>query len=297
MSSSNSSTEPTPEEEPLPVDPTPMGVDDHDLDVVADQLAAEVARVMGGAEGPPSTIDGSSGRRGWFNADGEQGSPGGAGRGVGSVTAGSPPIPPDLTGVEPIWDPSRAHDPRPGLADRPRAALSGPPASERPDPGPPAGSGEPVPHVGSPAPLPGPQPGSGSGPPPLDPLAAPAMGEGPSHPGSSGIDRPAPAPALATPPPVPAATTPSTPAAGVGQGGHPVDQVAVRKLGGFNFLSVGQWAALPRDERARLVKGGLVQFLHEGAEVPVRDALVWFQQMARAAAPQPDDPPTRGDRR
>jgi len=75
--------------------------------------------------------------------------------------------------------------------------------------------------------------------------------------------------------------------------GHPVDQIAVRKLGGFNFLSIGQWSTLPRDERARLLKGGLVMFLFEGEEVPVRPALLWLQQIARSESTGPDDPPTR----
>lgn len=79
--------------------------------------------------------------------------------------------------------------------------------------------------------------------------------------------------------------------------GYPIDQIAVRKLGGFNFLSVGQWASLPRDERARLLKSGMVQFLCEGTEVPTRPALIWLQRLARAEAPDPDDPPVRERRR
>jgi hypothetical protein len=74
---------------------------------------------------------------------------------------------------------------------------------------------------------------------------------------------------------------------------HPVDQIAVRKLGGFNFLSVGQWSALPRDERARLVKGGLAMFLFEGEEVDVRPALLWLKQLARSEADDPNDPTVR----
>ncbi|MEL6984168.1 MAG: hypothetical protein AAFO29_17210, partial [Actinomycetota bacterium] len=74
---------------------------------------------------------------------------------------------------------------------------------------------------------------------------------------------------------------------------RPVDQIAVRKLGGFNFLSVSQWSALPRDERARLLKGGLVMFLFEGEEIEVRPALLWLQRLARSEGNNPDDPTVR----
>lgn len=60
-------------------------------------------------------------------------------------------------------------------------------------------------------------------------------------------------------------------------GPMPVDQVAVRKLGGFNFLSVAQWAVLPRDEKARLIKSESVIFLNEGENVPLRSALMFFK--------------------
>lgn len=123
---------------------------------------------------------------------------------------------------------------------------------------------------------------------------------GADHGGSSGLadgaDRPPSSPPtdrapMASEPP--AAPTPQADQDGDGTAGQAVDQVAIRKLGGFNFLSIGQWAALPRDERARLLKGGLVIFLFEGEEVPVRPALVWFQQMARSEVIGPADPPTR----
>ncbi len=65
--------------------------------------------------------------------------------------------------------------------------------------------------------------------------------------------------------------------------------VAVRKLGGFNFLSIGRWSGLPRDQRARLLKGGRVLFLMEGEEVPARPALLWLQYLARAEAEEVEE--------
>ncbi len=126
--------------------------------------------------------------------------------------------------------------------------------------------------------------------------ADPASGGAP-RPGPETLERPPSSPPIerAPSPPEPP-VAPQPPRADGGDDakvGHPVDQVAVRKLGGFNFLSVGQWATLPRDERARLLKGNLVMFLFEGDEVPVRPALVWFQQIARSESAGPDDPSIR----
>lgn len=56
-----------------------------------------------------------------------------------------------------------------------------------------------------------------------------------------------------------------------------VDQVAVRKLGGFNFLTVAQWSAMSRDDRLRLIKAGSVVFLNQGREVPLKPALRYIQ--------------------
>ncbi len=121
--------------------------------------------------------------------------------------------------------------------------------------------------------------------------------DGAPRPQSETFDRPPSSPPIERAPlapeppvaPVPPRAEPEDEAKAV----HPVDQIAVRKLGGFNFLSIGQWSALPRDERARLLKGGLVMFLSEGEEVPVRPALLWLQQIARSEAVGPDDPPVR----
>ncbi len=68
-------------------------------------------------------------------------------------------------------------------------------------------------------------------------------------------------------------------------GAQPVDQVAIRKLGGFNFLSVAQWAALPRDEQARLIKSDAVAFLYEGEPVPLRAALLYIRSLNQDVDP------------
>lgn len=163
----------------------------------------------------------------------------------------------------------------------------------------PPAAGGPIPTAG---PGSGQAPGPGSGP-----------GSGPGHdvPISALGDAPDP-PALPTPPLPPPAVVNQTPAAATEAAAvepprqsaapiepewHPVDQVAVRKLGGFNFLSVGQWTTLPRDEKARLIKGNLVQFLYEGDPVGVRPALLWFKRLSQADEAGPDDPPTRPARR
>ncbi len=58
---------------------------------------------------------------------------------------------------------------------------------------------------------------------------------------------------------------------------HPVDQIALRKLGGFNFITPAQWSALEREERKRLLKSGEVTFLYQGREIPVRAALLFLR--------------------
>ncbi len=67
-----------------------------------------------------------------------------------------------------------------------------------------------------------------------------------------------------------------------------VDQVAIRKLGGFNFLQVEQWLEMPKDDRMRLIKSGVVTFLNDGQETPLRPALEYLQSLnppAEVAAP------------
>lgn len=63
-----------------------------------------------------------------------------------------------------------------------------------------------------------------------------------------------------------------------------VDQVAIRKLGGFNFLDVNQWAALSRDDRMKLIKAGAVLFLFQGEEVPIKPALLYFKLIGEQTA-------------
>lgn len=131
-----------------------------------------------------------------------------------------------------------------------------------------------------------------------DEPAAVGHADEPVGPTAGPIEPPSPPVVEQAPVVPPPAEEPPAPAVGSeGQGvdpqTHPVDQIAVRKLGGFNFLSVGQWSALPRDERARLVKGGLAMFLYEGEEVDVRPALLWLKQLARSEADDPNDPTVR----
>jgi hypothetical protein len=57
-----------------------------------------------------------------------------------------------------------------------------------------------------------------------------------------------------------------------------VDQVAIRKLGGFNFLEPEQWQSIDRNERMQMIKAGTVTFLSQGEDVPLRDALQSLQE-------------------
>lgn len=69
-----------------------------------------------------------------------------------------------------------------------------------------------------------------------------------------------------------------------------IDQIAIRKLGGFNFLEPSQWTALSRDDRMRLIKSGVVTFLSQGTEVPLREAL---QSLQAAEGRAPSQAPER----
>ena len=63
---------------------------------------------------------------------------------------------------------------------------------------------------------------------------------------------------------------------------HPVDQIAIRKLGGFNMITPAQWQALDRDHRMTLIRDGLVTFLHQGEDVPVKAALLGLRAGTKA---------------
>ena len=86
---------------------------------------------------------------------------------------------------------------------------------------------------------------------------------------------------VVAPPPAPHTMSTSLISGGIGDApaGDPVDQIAVRKLGGFNFMSIPQWMMLPRDEKARLIKGELVTFMYEGEEVSLRAALLYLKSL------------------
>lgn len=62
-----------------------------------------------------------------------------------------------------------------------------------------------------------------------------------------------------------------------------VDQIAIRKLGGFNFVDVNQWAAMSRGERMKLIKNGSVVFLFQGREVALKPALLYIQAVTERA--------------
>ncbi len=96
---------------------------------------------------------------------------------------------------------------------------------------------------------------------------------------------------IVAPPPAPHTSSSALISGGIGDApvGDPVDQIAVRKLGGFNFLSIPQWMALPRDEKARLIKGELVTFMYEGEEVSLRAALLFLQSLNRDDGDRPND--------
>ncbi len=68
-----------------------------------------------------------------------------------------------------------------------------------------------------------------------------------------------------------------------------VDQIAIRKLGGFNFIDIPHWSAMSRGERMKLIKNGSVVFLFQGREVPLKPALLYIQlytEQAEAARRQ-----------
>ncbi len=65
---------------------------------------------------------------------------------------------------------------------------------------------------------------------------------------------------------------------------HPVDKIAVRKLGGFNLITPEQWSAMSADDRKDLIKGGLVTFLYEGEEVPLKPALLGIRRQLQTQA-------------
>ncbi len=65
-----------------------------------------------------------------------------------------------------------------------------------------------------------------------------------------------------------------------------IDQIAIRKLGGFNFLQPEQWSAMSRDDRMRLIKSGVVTFLSNGEDIPLREALQALQAASERSRAQ-----------
>ena len=54
---------------------------------------------------------------------------------------------------------------------------------------------------------------------------------------------------------------------------RPIDQVMVRRLGGWNLISLAAWSELGADERVSLLQQGAVRFLADGEVVPRQEAL------------------------
>ncbi|MEM9615614.1 MAG: hypothetical protein AAF962_19655 [Actinomycetota bacterium] len=65
---------------------------------------------------------------------------------------------------------------------------------------------------------------------------------------------------------------------------HPVDKIAVRKLGGFNLITPEQWGAISAADRKELIKTNMVTFLYEGEEVPLKPALLGIRRQLQAQA-------------
>ncbi len=60
---------------------------------------------------------------------------------------------------------------------------------------------------------------------------------------------------------------------------QPIDQIAIRKLGGFNFLTIRQWEELTSEMQMRRIQREEVVFLSRGQEVPVREALSYLKSL------------------
>lgn len=56
-----------------------------------------------------------------------------------------------------------------------------------------------------------------------------------------------------------------------------IDQIAIRMSGGFNLVTPSAWQALPKEERAALIRADRVEFLEEGESIPLRLALTMLK--------------------
>ena len=56
-----------------------------------------------------------------------------------------------------------------------------------------------------------------------------------------------------------------------------VDQVAVRKSGGFVFLTPREWSAIDAEHRMEAIKSNRVIFLSDDRPVSTRAALTWLK--------------------
>lgn len=58
-----------------------------------------------------------------------------------------------------------------------------------------------------------------------------------------------------------------------------IDQVAIRRSLGFDLLTTEEWLDLDVDDKKRLLLEDRVEFLSDGDEIPVREALQYLQPL------------------
>ncbi|MEM7274604.1 MAG: hypothetical protein AAF547_16070 [Actinomycetota bacterium] len=63
-----------------------------------------------------------------------------------------------------------------------------------------------------------------------------------------------------------------------------VDRIAIRKIGGFNFLTPEQWNAMSSKARRKAVEDQSVSFLCDGEAVPLRPALEYLKWVSEQLA-------------
>lgn len=66
-----------------------------------------------------------------------------------------------------------------------------------------------------------------------------------------------------------------------GTEGHPIEQIMVKRVGGWTMVSLDQWREMLAIEQKELVTEGRVRFVHQDSEVPIRDALLWLEARKR----------------
>lgn len=59
---------------------------------------------------------------------------------------------------------------------------------------------------------------------------------------------------------------------------HTLIQVSVKRAGGYNLMERHEFLAIPLEERIRLISSGQIQFLSDGAPVPLREGLQMLKE-------------------